>query len=79
MNKNGSVLLIACVWLAIFLVVLGAAYKRLRRENRELRAVVVAQQDINHELIKVNEGLVKLNDELLETVDKLTEKLNGGE
>lgn len=67
MSKNESFLLIACVWLAIFLIVLGVAYECLRRENRELRAVV-AQQDIN--------------DELLGTVDKLTEKLNelnGGE
>lgn len=79
MNKNRSGLLVACVCLAIFLVVVAIFCECLRRENRELRSIVVAQQNINHELIEVNEGLCKLNDELLETVDKLTEKLNGGE
>lgn len=79
MNKNESEILVACVWLAIFLVVLGVAYEYLRYENRELRAVVVEQQNINNELIGLNEELYKLNDELLKTVDELTKKLNGGE
>lgn len=79
MNKNGSGIIFACVCLSILLVVIAIYCECLRRENRELRAVVVEQQNINNELIGLNEGLYKLNDELLETVDKLTEKLNGGE
>lgn len=75
MNKNGSGILVACICLAIFLVVaIFCAY--LCYENRELRSIVVAQENINKDLIEVNEGLCKLNDEILETVDKLTEKLN---
>lgn len=79
MNKNGYGMIFAYCLLAIFLVVVGVYCGCLRRENRELRSIVVAQQNINNELIEVNDGLCKLNDELLETVDELTKKLNGGE
>lgn len=50
----------------------------IMNQNRELRAVVIEQQNTNKELWTVNDGLIKLNDELLETVDELTKKLNGG-
>jgi hypothetical protein len=79
MDKRGSGMIFACVCLAIFLIVIAIYCECLRRENRELRSVVVEQQNINRGLLDVNDGLIKLNDELLETVDELTKKLNGGE
>lgn len=72
-------MIIACCLLAIFFVVVGVYCGVLCRENRQLRAVMIEQQNINEELWTVNDGIIKLNDELLETVDELTKKLNGGE
>jgi hypothetical protein len=78
-DKNVFWLIVACCLLSIFLLIVGLLYQNLRTENRELRSIIIEQQNINKELWTVNDGLIQLNDELLETVDELTKKLNGGE